>query len=122
MTIEAPPVSNSDSAIVERTNEVIAAVVATPKASGDLASFCAQAKLLTAEHETYVGSAQHRADVTSLVSVAPTELPAAADIYRQFIASGRASTDDPSSNLAEDWPPEVQAAIADIQAYIVANC
>jgi hypothetical protein len=72
--------------------------------------------------ETYVGSAQHIADVDALLVVAPTG-PVRTDLstYRQFLASG-AVTSEPSTKDRENWPPAVISATDDIQAYGTTVC
>jgi len=40
----------------------------------------------------------------------------------QFLGSGAITAEDPDSNLVENWPPAVQAAIKEITTYNEASC
>ncbi len=40
-----------------------------------------------------------------------------------YVASGAINSEaDPNSNLAENWPTDVQTAIANIQSFATENC
>ncbi len=86
--------------------------------------FCALALDLvaTAMPESYIGSAEHLADIESMQRIAPAELAPEFATYATFIASGAVDPADPESNVTENWPPGVQQAISEITTFISANC
>lgn len=90
---------------------------------GGVDAFCAEMTRLSGERpERYVGSPEHIEDIEALRAVAPGELRSELDIYKDFLASGAVDPEDPDSNLTENWPPGVQAAIARIISFEEAHC
>ena len=89
----------------------------------DPTAYCDQVALLDGERqEAYVGSAEHRSDVRSLIDVAPDAVIEALRTFFDFLASDAISPDNPESNVVANWPPEVQQAIGEIDAYNEASC
>lgn len=72
--------------------------------------------------ESYVGSAEHVADIQGMVDVAPEEIRAQAETYLAFLVGGGIDPDDPDTRLTETFPPEVRSAIEDITGYIETTC
>jgi hypothetical protein len=66
--------------------------------------------------EDYIGSAQHIADVKTLMELAPDELKLPWSLYFLFLNMDKI-TDDPESKVTENWPPEMQKAIQLLVAY-----
>ena len=96
---------------------------ATIARGGDLAAFCAQlATNDTDKPESYVGSAEHLAEVTRLAGNAPDAIRPQVEAYQTFLASGAVDPAKPGSSLTESWPPAVQNVIGEIQSYQSANC
>lgn len=92
-------------------------------ATDDVAAFCAEMERLDGETtEAYVGSDQHVADIEGLAAVAPDDVRPAVERYRDFLASGAVTADDPSSNETDGWPEDVQADIAEIRDARDARC
>lgn len=107
-------VASMTSAASEPTSTVTAASVRV---------YCERAALLDGERpEAYVGSVQHRADVDGLLAVAPEPVASALRTFAAFLASGAIDSADPDSNLTENWPADVQAAIGAIVAFNDATC
>lgn len=90
----------------------------------DTGTFCGQFASLSGERpEPYVGSAEHVADVDRLIAVAPEPIVGDLTVYRDFLSSGAVdSENDPDSNLVENWPSEVQAAISVVQSLGSEEC
>ncbi|MFP4512747.1 MAG: hypothetical protein ACLFRV_07355 [Acidimicrobiales bacterium] len=85
--------------------------------------FCAEFDGLAGERpESYVGSDEHISDVERLLAVSPPDIRSEVGRYRDFLASGAVSSDDPDSNLFDNWPAEVQADITAVQDYRDGNC
>ena len=86
--------------------------------------FCEEYAGLQGEvSESYVGSAEHLADVERLLAVAPDSVSAELVIFRDYLSSGVIdSAADPESNSTENWPAEVQAAIGNVQTFWEENC
>lgn len=99
------------------------AAVASQDDDGDVAAFCAEMSRLGGERpEAYVGSSEHVEDVEALGAVAPSRIRSDVEVYRAFLASGAAASDDPDSNLTENWPSAVQDAVARIMVYEDETC
>lgn len=89
----------------------------------NLSAFCARAASLAGERpEAYVGSAEHVRDVEGLAAVAPAEIRAELEVFRGFLAGGGVDPANPDSNLTENWPAQVQAAMSKVKEYIAAHC
>ena len=89
----------------------------------NLSAFCARAARLAGERpEAYVGSAQHLRDVEGLVAVAPDEIRPQLETLRRFLAGGGVDPADPDSNLTENWPADVRAAVNAVADYIAGQC
>jgi hypothetical protein len=109
----------SGSTSVQASNSTEAA---TP-AGGDLTAFCAQlATTGTDQPESFVGSAQHLADVARLAGNTPAAIRPQIEAYQAFPASGAVDPSKRDSNLTENWPPAVRKAIGEIQSYESTNC
>jgi hypothetical protein len=96
-------------------------------AAGDVASldgFCKEFTALAGERpESYVGSAEHLADIERLLALAPEPIVGDLAVYRDFLDSGAIdSENDPDSNLFENWPNEVQAAVSAVQTLGAEQC
>jgi hypothetical protein len=88
-----------------------------------LSAFCARAASLAGERpEAYVGSAEHVRDVEGLAAVAPVEIRPELEILRDFLADGGVDPANPDSNLTENWPARIQAAVSKVTEYIAAHC
>lgn len=72
--------------------------------------------------ESYVGSDVHIADIRDWVEHGPVELQADYATYLAFLEGGGIDPADPDSNLTENFPAEVQAAIGRILDHAEANC
>ncbi|HEV2810347.1 MAG TPA: hypothetical protein VGV93_08140 [Acidimicrobiales bacterium] len=98
------------------------AATGTKADATDRAAFCADAPDPSVEFpESYVGSSEHVEHLRQLRSQAPTELREDLD----FITTHFGNTVDPSapdSQLTENFPEDVNAAIARVTAYIDENC
>ncbi len=96
----------------------------TSSGTASVEAFCAEYATLQGERpESYVGSAEHRADIEGLLAVSPSEVAGNVATFGDYVASGAINSEaDPNSNLAENWPTDVQAAIANIQSYATENC
>jgi len=96
----------------------------TDSGSASVEAFCAEYADLQGEvSESYVGSAEHLADVERLLTVAPDSMSAELVIFRDYLSSGAIdSAADPESNSTENWPAEVQAAIGNVQTFGEDNC
>jgi hypothetical protein len=89
----------------------------------NLSAFCTRAAALAGERpEAYVGSAEHVRDVEGLAAVAPVEIRAEIGVLRDFLANGGVDPANPDSNLTENWPARIQAAVSKITDYIAAHC
>lgn len=89
----------------------------------DVRAYCGVADDLAGERpESYVGSSEHQADVRALAAVAPEQIRDAVDTYRGFLASGAVDPADPDSNLTENWPTDVRAAIEQIVEFNATTC
>ncbi|MBW3575846.1 MAG: hypothetical protein KY450_13565 [Actinobacteria bacterium] len=90
--------------------------------TADRAAFCADAPGPSVElRESYVGSAGHVEDLRQLRSQAPTELRDDLDLITRHFDNA-VDPSDPNSQLTENFPEEVNAAIARVTAYIDENC
>ncbi|MEM9517355.1 MAG: hypothetical protein AAGA42_21080 [Actinomycetota bacterium] len=89
-----------------------------------LESFCSEFLALQGERPaSYVGSPEHVADIERLSSVAPADVAPSLATFLDFVASGAVdAAADPDSTLTENWPPNVQTAIADIQSFGAESC
>jgi len=96
----------------------------TDLGSASVEASCAEYAGLQGEvSESYVGSAEHLADVERLLAVAPDSVSAELVIFRDYLSTGAIdSAADPESNLTENWPAEVQAAIGNVQTFGEENC
>ena len=96
----------------------------TDSGSAIVEPFCEEYAGLQGEvPESYVGSAEHLADVERLLAVAPDSVSAELVIFRDYLSSGVIdSAADPESNSTENWPAEVQAAIGNVQTFWEENC
>lgn len=72
--------------------------------------------------ESYVGSDVHIADIRDWVEHGPVEVQDDYATYLAFLEGGGIDPADPDSNLTENFPDEVQAAIGRIMAHAEANC
>jgi hypothetical protein len=91
--------------------------------TGDVDAFCAEVERIDVEQpESYVGSEEHVADVEALGAVAPEEIRPAVERYRDFLASGFVTDDDPATKQTDSWPEDVQADVAAMQEYRTAVC
>lgn len=88
----------------------------------DLSEFCAEAdRQPEVVPETFVGSAEHIAHIEALAAEAPDDIRPELETFRDFLTSGEV-TDDPDSNLVENWPAEVAEAAEASREFIAANC
>ena len=96
----------------------------TDSDSVDVEAFCVEFASLGGERpESYVGSAEQVADIEGLLAVAPDSVAADVAIFRDYLSSGAIDSEsDPESNLTENWPDEVQTAIASTQTFAAENC
>lgn len=95
----------------------------TTAPTADLSAFCAELEALDGERPaTYVGSAEHVADVERLAQVAPAVVADRIETYRAFLAGGSVDAFDPDSQLTESWPADVQGAISEIVAFADSAC
>jgi hypothetical protein len=87
-------------------------------------AFCMEYASLQGERpESYVGSPEQVADADGLLAVAPAAVAADLAALRDYLASGAIDSDaDPDSNLIENWPDDVQTAIANTEAFVAENC
>lgn len=87
-------------------------------------TFCQQVAQLDGERpSSYVGSAEHAADIQALANVAPTAVVADVERYQEYLTSGAIdSLADPDSNEFEYWPADVQSAVLGIQDFAASNC
>ena len=113
--------SSTDEAAGAVTSTIPPETVAdtSPAAStpADASAYCERIASLEGDRpEAYVGSAEQEADIESLIEVAPDVVMAPLQTFAGFLASGAIVADDPDSKLVENWPPEVQTAIAEITA------
>lgn len=93
-----------------------------PDEADQLAAFCAEAERLPEEvPESWVGSADHIARLEALLAEAPEAIRPALETYSEFLSSGGV-TDDPDSNLVENWPAEVDDAAVASREFIATNC
>lgn len=98
-------------------------VVAATSGTADLSAYCEQVAALDGERpEDYVGSAEHRADVENLIAVAPEAALDPLKVFSAFLSSGAIVPDDPESNVVENWPAAVRAALGEIAAFNDATC
>lgn len=96
----------------------------TDSGSASVEAFCIEYASLQGERpESYVGSPEHVAAIEGLLAVAPGSVTADIATFRDYLSSGAIDSDaDPESNLPENWPDEVQTAIASTQAFAAENC
>jgi hypothetical protein len=96
----------------------------TDSGSASVAAFCVEYASLQGERpESYVGSPEHVAAIEGLLAVAPDSVVADVATFRDYLSSGAIDSDaDPESNLTENWPDEVQTAIASTQTFAAENC
>jgi hypothetical protein len=100
----------------------------TDSGSASVEAFCVEyASLEDEQAESYVGSPQHLATIDGLLAVAPTSVTADLVIFRDYLSSGAIDSEaDPESNVTENWPDDVQTAIASenvpIRARYPAHC
>jgi hypothetical protein len=86
-------------------------------------AYCTQAQSLEGERpEAYVGSAEQIADFEALRAVAPAEVAAHLDVIIEYLRSGAVTASDPDSNLIENFPADVQEAIAQISSINQSSC
>ena len=99
------------------------AAPATTAAPGDSeATFCAvYATLPTDTPESYVGSAEHLADIERLLDASPPEIAGQVESFRIYVASGNI-TADPASKDTANFPPLVRQDVEGIRAYAASNC
>ncbi|HEV2767363.1 MAG TPA: hypothetical protein VGV63_06635 [Acidimicrobiales bacterium] len=115
------------SALVTLTVSVAAcgdddAATGTEPDTTDRAAFCTDAPDPSVElAERYVGSAEHVEDLRRLRSQAPTELGDDLDLITTHF-DNTVDPSDPDSQLTENFPEDVNAAIARVTAYIDENC
>ncbi len=112
--------------VVETTQTVPPTNAASTTDSGpaSMEAFCAEyASLQDRQSESYVGSSEHLADIDGLLAVAPDSVTSDLATFRDYLSSGAIDSDaNPDSNLTENWPSEVQSAIASTQAFAAENC
>lgn len=98
------------------------AATGTEAHTNDRAAFCADAPEPSVElPESYVGSAEHVEDLRQLRSQAPTELRDDLHLITTHF-DNTVDPSDPDSQLTENFPEDVNAAIARVTAYIDENC
>ncbi len=87
-------------------------------------AFCVVYASLEGEQpESYVGSPEHLADIEGLLVVAPDEVAADLRVFRDYISSGAIDSEsDPESVQTENWPDDMQTAIANTQTFAAENC
>ena len=109
----APSTAPPSSAVVPESSPAgaVVAVGALAAESGDHAAI-----------ESYLGTPEHVADVTRLVSLAPSEIRPQVETFRAFVAGGGIDPADPDSNVVESFPPPVRAAVEEIQDYVETAC
>lgn len=123
----------ADRSIVLVNGQQIASNLPTPETgldeSADLGAasveaFCVEYASLQGEQpESYLGSSEHLADIDGLLVAAPEPVAGELITFRDYISSGAIDSEgDPDSNLTENWPDEVQTAIANTQAFADENC
>lgn len=105
------------------TLEAACAALAATTSIGPSAVYCAQVQALEGERPAaYVGSAEQLADFTALRAAAPPQLAEQLDVFIAYLESGAIHDGDPDSNLIENFPADVQAAITEISSFNEANC
>ena len=100
-----------------------ATALARSSASG-VEAFCGEFNSLQGEQpESYVGSAEHLADIEGLLAGSPEPVAGNPVVFRDDVASGANDTEaDPESNVTENWPDDVQAAIGGRVDFAQTNC
>ncbi|MGI9031828.1 MAG: hypothetical protein ACR2HP_17865 [Ilumatobacteraceae bacterium] len=84
--------------------------------------FCVFYAELSGERpESYVGSQQHLDDIGSLSNVAPVDLQSDLQQLQDFLQDN-VSPDRPESQMGDDWPVEIRAAIERIQTFVDDRC
>lgn len=87
------------------------------------AEYCAEVQGLSGERPaTYVGSDEQLADIERLAAVAPAAVTDWIETYRRFLASGAVDPTKPDTQMTENWPADVQQAIASITSYNGQHC
>jgi hypothetical protein len=96
----------------------------TDSGPASVEAFCAEyASLQDRQPESYVGSSEHLADIDGLLAVAPDSMTSDLVTFRDYLSSGVIDSDaNPDSTMTENWPSEVQSAIASTQAFAAENC
>lgn len=92
--------------------------------SASVEAFCVEYASLQGERpESYVGSPEHVDAIEGLLAVAPESVRTDVGTFRDYLSSGAIDSEaDPESNLTENWPDEVQTAIASTQTFAAENC
>ena len=116
--------SGSESNVSISSADPDVTAVTTPSTVSRSEAFCVEFAMLQVDSpDSYVGSEEHLADVERLLAVAPAPIAADLSTFGDFVASGAIDSEaDPDSNLVENWPADVQSAIADAQSFAEANC
>lgn len=115
---------DGDDAAVPATDPAVTTTDATEDAidPSEVAAFCAEAPNPTEEvPEGYVGSAEHVEDMRALRAVAPLDLGEDLDVIIGHF-EGAVDPADPDSQIAENYPAEVNEAIDRVASFIVRHC
>lgn len=131
---EAELIAAADSTALV-SNEVWAAATVTSAASGqleppatlapagDIVAFCATLPSVdTAYPESYIGSDAHIATFDELIDLAPAELQDSLRLFRTYLVSEVAGNPDPEANVIENFPADVQTAVAEIMTFQTQRC
>jgi hypothetical protein len=119
-----------DAADTDLAGDIIATIGPAPESSPPVVEdsattldpFCSMVAASADVPEAYVGSAEHLADVASMLAVAPPQVISQLEILQSYLASGAIDAAQPTSKLIENWPPEVQGASADLSRYSSEVC
>lgn len=88
----------------------------------DRQAFCDAVHARDDVPESYVGSPEHVRDLDDVLAVAPDDIRPDVQTFRDFLAEGGISPDDPESNLVENFPPEVREATEAVRTYTEEHC
>lgn len=93
-----------------------------PDGAAAATEYCVKMSSLGEVPESYVGSAQHIADIEELAALAPEPLKPPLQTYAAFLRSGAIKADDPTTKDTENWPPDIQAAVGQLMDYTDTTC
>lgn len=113
--------ANTDGTVT--TTDVEMPATTSRGSATDLAAYCELMDEVSGERpSSYVGSAQHLADVERVASAAPAAVGDPIETYRAFLASGAVDPSASETQQTENWPAEIQDAIGSIQGFNADNC